>query len=115
MKKFSKWYKRVVCILVISSLICSVSNVTEVAAETSEPFKDVVMETTLKSLASIFRQMKEDTAKDAEEVQKPEITVQPEVTQEQPLAWLLVLGSLLVLELPLALVLQQAPVFPLAA
>ena len=82
MKKFSKWYKRVVCILVISSLICSVSNVTEVAAETSEPFKDVVMETTLKSLASIFRQMKEDTAKDAEEVQKPEITVQPEVTQE---------------------------------
>ena len=82
MKKFSKWYKRVVCILVISSLICSVSNVTEVAAETSEPFKDVVMETTLKSLASIFRQMKEDTAKDAEEVQKPEITVQPEVTQK---------------------------------
>ena len=82
MKKFSKWYKRVVCILVISSLICSVSNVTEVAAETSEPFKDVVMETTLKSLASIFRQMKEDTAKDAEEVQEPEITVQPEVTQK---------------------------------
>lgn len=81
MKKFSKWYKRVVCILIISSLICSVSNVTEVAAETSEPFKDVVLETTLKSLDSIFRQMQEDT-KDAEEVQEPEITVQPEGTQE---------------------------------
>ena len=81
MKKFSRWYKRVVSILVISALICSISNVTEVTAQTSEPLKDVVLETTLKSLENILHQMQEDT-KEAEETQEPVVTPEPGETQE---------------------------------
>lgn len=81
MKKFSRWYKRVVCILVISALICSVSNVTEVTAKTSEPIEDVALEATLKSLADILRQMQEDT-KEPEATQEPEGTKEPEETPE---------------------------------